>query len=355
MLQSDVNLFICGIGTVGGMLIEQIASQKEELMLTHRLRLNVVGIASSKKFILDRNGIDLTSYRELLDREGQVSTPATLRDEIVNMNIFNSVFVDCTASKDIASLYQSLLENNISVVAANKVAASNTYESYEKLKKTALARGVKFLYETNVGAGLPIIGTINDLRSSGDRILRIEAVLSGTLNFIFNALSEDTPFSETVRLAKELGFSEPDPRIDLSGIDVIRKLVILTREGGYRAEQDQVERTPFVPEEIMNGSIEEFWKRLPELDADFEARRKVLHSEGKRWRFVARMEMGKMSVGLQAVDSSHPFYSLEGSNNIVLLTTERYREYPMLIQGYGAGAAVTAAGVFANIISTANN
>ena len=352
---TDVNLFICGIGTVGGMLIEQIASQKEELMLTHRLRLNVVGIASSKKFILDRNGIDLTSYRELLDREGQVSTPATLRDEIVNMNIFNSVFVDCTASKDIASLYQSLLENNISVVAANKVAASNTYESYEKLKKTALARGVKFLYETNVGAGLPIIGTINDLRSSGDRILRIEAVLSGTLNFIFNALSEDTPFSETVRLAKELGFSEPDPRIDLSGIDVIRKLVILTREGGYRAEQDQVERTPFVPEEIMNGSIEEFWKRLPELDADFEARRKVLHSEGKRWRFVARMEMGKMSVGLQAVDSSHPFYSLEGSNNIVLLTTERYREYPMLIQGYGAGAAVTAAGVFANIISTANN
>ncbi|MDE6377881.1 MAG: bifunctional aspartate kinase/homoserine dehydrogenase I, partial [Duncaniella sp.] len=352
---TDVNLFICGIGTVGGMLIEQIASQKEELMLTHRLRLNVVGIASSKKFILDRNGINLSNYREILESEGQPSSPAALREEIIRMNIFNSVFVDCTASKEIAALYQSLLEHNISVVAANKVAASNTYESYEKLKKTALARGVKFLYETNVGAGLPIIGTINDLRSSGDRILRIEAVLSGTLNFIFNALSEDTPFSETVRLAKELGYSEPDPRIDLSGIDVIRKLVILTREGGYRAEQDQVERTPFVPEDIMNGTIEEFWRRLPELDADFEARRKVLHAEGKRWRFVARMEMGKMSVGLQAVDSTHPFYSLEGSNNIVLLTTERYREYPMLIQGYGAGAAVTAAGVFANIISTANN
>lgn len=322
-------------------------------MQTHRLKLNVVGIASSKRLVLDRGGIDLANYREALET-GTPSTPASLRDEIVKMNIFNSVFVDCTASKEIAELYQTFLDHNISVVAANKVAASNSYESYARLKETALQRGVKFLYETNVGAGLPIIGTINDLRSSGDRILRIEAVLSGTLNFIFNALSADTPFSETVRLAKELGYSEPDPRIDLSGTDVIRKLVILTREGGYRAEQEEVERNLFVPDDIMNGSIEDFWRRLPELDADFEARRKVLEAEGKRWRFVARMEMGRMSVGLEAVDSRHPFYGLEGSNNIVLLTTERYREYPMLIQGYGAGAAVTAAGVFANIISTAN-
>ena len=280
---------------------------------------------------------------------------AVLRDEILKMNIFNSVFVDCTASKEIAELYQTFLDHNISVVAANKVAASNSYESYERIKETALKRGVKFLYETNVGAGLPIIGTINDLRTSGDRILKIEAVLSGTLNFIFNAISADTPFSETVRLAKELGYSEPDPRIDLSGMDVVRKLVILTREGGYHAEQEDVEKHLFVPEDIMNGSIDDFWRRLPELDSDFEARRKVLESEGKRWRFVARMEMGKMSVGLEAVDSHHPFYGLEGSNNIVLLTTERYREYPMLIQGYGAGAAVTAAGVFANIISTSNS
>ena len=350
----EVNLFICGVGTVGGMLLEQIRSQKEELMRTHRLKLNVVGIASSKRLVLDRAGIDLSRFREIL-AEGMPGSPAILRDEILKMNIFNSVFVDCTASKEIAELYQTFLDHNISVVAANKVAASNSYEIYARLKETALQRGVKFLYETNVGAGLPIIGTINDLRSSGDRILRIEAVLSGTLNYIFNAISADTPFSETVRLAKELGYSEPDPRIDLSGTDVIRKLVILTREGGYRAEQDEVERNLFVPEDIMNGTIEEFWKRLPELDADFEARRKVLEAEGKRWRFVARMEMGKMSVGLEAVDSHHPFYDLEGSNNIVLLTTERYREYPMLIQGYGAGAGVTAAGVFANIISTANN
>ncbi len=351
----ELNLFICGIGTVGGMLIEQIAAQKEELMNTHRLKLNVVGIASSRRALFTRDGIDLGRYREQLAEDGIDSNPDILRDEVVGMNIFNSVFVDCTASREVAELYQTFLEHNINVVAANKVAASNPYDSYHRLKKTALRRGVKFLYETNVGAGLPIIGTINDLRSSGDRILKIEAVLSGTLNFIFNAIAEDVPFSETVRLAKELGYSEPDPRIDLSGVDVMRKLVILTREGGYHAEQDQVERNLFVPSDIMDGSIEEFWRRLPELDAGFEARRKVLEAEGKRWRFVARMERGAMSVGLEAVDAGHPFYGLEGSNNIVMLTTERYREYPMLIQGYGAGAAVTAAGVFANIISTANN
>lgn len=351
----EINLFICGIGTVGGMLIEQIAAQKEELMRTHRLKLNVVGIASSHKALFSREGIDLANYRELLASDGIESNPSRLRDGVVGMNIFNSVFVDCTASREVAGLYQELLEHNINVVAANKVAASNSYESYRRLKETALSRGVKFLYETNVGAGLPIIGTINDLRSSGDRILKIEAVLSGTLNYIFNAISADVPFSETVRLAKELGYSEPDPRIDLSGVDVMRKLVILTREGGYHAEQDQVKRNLFVPADMMEGSIEEFWRRLPELDADFEARRKVLEAEGKRWRYVARMELGAMSVGLEAVDSRHPFYGLEGSNNIVMLTTERYREYPMLIQGYGAGAAVTAAGVFANIISTANN
>ncbi len=351
----ELNLFVCGVGTVGGMLLEQIAAQKETLMNTHRLKLNVVGIATSRRAIFDREGIDLSRYRELLDSDGIDSNPSVLCREVEGMNIFNSVFVDCTASKEVADIYQSLLEHNVNIVAANKVAASNSYDSYRRLKDTALSRGVKFLYETNVGAGLPIIGTINDLRSSGDRILKIEAVLSGTLNYIFNTISADVPFSETVRLAKELGYSEPDPRIDLSGIDVMRKLVILTREGGYHAEQANVVARPFVPADIMDGSIEEFWRRLPELDASFEEGRRKLEAEGKRWRFVARMEYGEMSVGLEAVDSRHPFYGLEGSNNIVMLTTERYREYPMLIQGYGAGAAVTAAGVFANIISTANN
>lgn len=350
----ELNLFICGVGTVGGMLIEQIRSQQEKLMQTHRLKLNVVGIASSHKAVFSRAGIDLATYREQLDASPE-SSSERLRDGVVGMNIFNSVFVDCTASKEVAELYQTFLDNNISVVAANKVAASSSYETYRRLKSTALQRGVKYLFETNVGAGLPIIGTINDLVSSGDRILKIEAVLSGTLNFIFNAISDKVPFSETVRLAKELGYSEPDPRIDLSGQDVVRKLVILTREAGYKAEQDEVEKHLFVPDEMFGGSLEDFWRKLPELDADFEARRQVLAAEGKRWRFVAKMENGEMSVGLQAVDSRHPFYGLEGSNNIVLLTTERYHEYPMLIQGYGAGAEVTAAGVFANIMSTANN
>ena len=217
-----------------------------------------------------------------------------------------------------------------------------------------MARGVKFRFETNVGAGLPIIGTINDLCNSGDRILKIEAVLSGTLNFIFNEISADVPFSETVRRAKEQGYSEPDPRIDLSGTDVVRKLVILTREAGYKVEIDDVEKHLFIPEALFNGTLDDFWTNLPQLDADFEQRRKRLEAEGKRWRFVAKMEMGHTDVSLQEVEKGHPFYNLEGSNNIVMLTTERYKEYPMLIQGYGAGASVTAAGVFANIMSIAN-
>ena len=355
-----LNIFICGIGTVGGMLLEQIRTQQQFLMQSRRLKLNVVGISDVENFVLDRDGIDLDNYMQIL-RAGYPADTDHMRDEIVKMNIFNSVFVDCTASRQIAALYQTFLEHNISVVAANKIAASSDYDSYIKLKQTARDRGVWFRYETNVGAGLPIIGTINDLCNSGDKILKIEAILSGTLNFIFNEIAADVPFSETVRRAKEQRYSEPDPRIDLSGTDVIRKLVILTREAGYKVEQDDVEKHLFVPNDYFEGSLDDFWKRLPELDADFEARRKVLEAEGKRWRFVATMEANeqdpsdfKTSVALKEVPSGHPFYPLEGSNNIVLLTTERYKEYPMLIQGYGAGAAVTAAGVFANIMSIAN-
>ncbi len=348
-----LNLFICGIGTVGSKLIEQIRSQYDALKDHSRLKLNVVGIASSKHAVYNRDGIDLDNYRQLL-ADSPESNPELLEQNVVGMNIFNSVFVDCTASHDIAGIYLRLLEHNISVVAANKIASSGDYLTYRKLKDTAIARGVKYLFETNVGAGLPIIGTINDLRNSGDRILKIEAVLSGTLNFIFNEIAADVPFSETVKRAKECGYSEPDPRIDLSGKDVIRKLVILAREAGYQVEQSDVEKNLFVPDEYFEGSVENFWKRLPELDAAFEEKRKKLETEGKRWRFVATLDNGKTSVSLQTVDSGHPFYNLEGSNNIILLTTERYREYPMQIKGYGAGASVTAAGVFANIMSIAN-
>lgn len=348
-----LNLFVCGVGTVGGNLLQQIASQYQELADTRQLKLNVVGIASSHNAIFNREGLDLNNYKEQL-KASEPSNISKMCKEVVGMNIFNSVFVDCTASSEVAELYQTFLEHNISVVTANKIAASAEYEKYAKLKETALRRGVKFLFETNVGAGLPIIGTINDLRNSGDKILKIEAVLSGTLNYIFNTIATDVPFSETVRLAKEEGYSEPDPRIDLCGKDVIRKLVILTREAGYRVEHSDVVKQLFMPDDFFEGSLEDFWKRLPSLDADFERRREILEKEKTRWRFVASMEMGKTKVSLEAVSEHHPVYGLEGSNNIVLLTTERYKEYPMLIQGYGAGAGVTAAGVFANIMSIAN-
>ena len=349
-----LNLFICGTGTVGDSLIKQLAGQQQKLMQERGLKLNVVGIANGHQALFDREGLDLSNYRQLLDKKGTASSPQIIRDEIIGMNIFNSVFVDCTANADVAGLYKEFLNNNISVVAANKIAASSSYANYCELKQIARARGVKYLFETNVGAGLPIIKTINDLLASGDKILKIEAVVSGTLNFIFNKISADVPFSQTIRLAKEQGYSEPDPRIDLSGKDVIRKLVILAREAGYVLEQEDVEKNLFVPNEFFEGSLEDFWKNVPQLDAGFEERRQKLEAENKHWKFVAKLEDGKGSVSLQEVSRSHPFYGLEGSNNIVLLTTERYKEYPMMIQGYGAGASVTAAGVFADIISIAN-
>lgn len=350
-----LNIFICGVGTVGAQLIEQIQQQYSTLLQQQHLQLHVVGIANSRTALFNADGLDLSTYREELKEAEKAGNGFSIKQAALQLgNLYNSVFVDCTASAEVAEYYQTLLEHNISVVTANKIAASSSYSSYIRLKQTALDRGVKFLFETNVGAGLPIISTINDLRNSGDKILRIEAVLSGTLNFIFNEISADVPFSETIRRAKEQGYSEPDPRIDLSGKDVIRKLVILAREAGYQVEQEDVEKHLFVPEEYFQGSVDDFWKKLPELDAEFEKARIELEKNGLRWRFVAKMEEDKTSVSLVQVDASHPFYQLEGSNNIILITTERYHDYPMMIRGYGAGASVTAAGVFANIMSVSH-
>ena len=347
-----LNLFICGVGTVGGSLIEQIAHQQEKLMRELRLKLNVVGIASGHNAMFRREGLSLENFREVL-KASAPSDLRRLRNEVIGMNIFNSVFVDCTASPEVAGLYKDFLDHNINVVTANKIAASSDYANYHELKQTAQRRGVKFLFETNVGAGLPIIRTINDLINSGDKVLKIEAVLSGTLNFIFNRLSASMSLSQAVRQAKDEGYSEPDPRVDLSGTDVIRKLVILSREAGYRIERSDVEANLFIPQEMFQGSENEFWAQLPSLDAPFEARRLALEREGKVWRFVAKLENGKGSVGLREVSVDDPFYTLTGSNNCVLLTTARYNECPMRIQGYGAGASVTAAGVFADIMSLA--
>ncbi len=349
-----LNLFIAGVGTVGGNLLKQIRQQQTKLMEQNGLKLRVVGVANSKRALFNRKGLNLENCIEELKANGEPSNPEHLRDEILKMNIFNSVFVDCTANPAIADLYERLLYNNVSVVAANKIAASSPYDNYMKLKETARHRGIKFLFETNVGAGLPIINTMNDLINSGDHILKLEAVLSGTLNYIFNTLSADIPFSRAIRMAMEEGYAEPDPRIDLSGKDVLRKLVILAREAGYKVEQEDVVSNLFVPDNYFAGSIDDFWAHISELDEGFEQKRRQLESEGKRFRFVAKMEEGNCQIGLQEVDSHHPFYELEGSNNIIMISTERYHDYPMIIKGYGAGAAVTAAGVFADIISIAN-
>lgn len=349
-----LNLFVAGVGTVGRDLLKQICKQQQRLLETKALQLRLVGIANSRKCLFDREGIDIEHGIELLDREGTPSSPQRLKDEIIAMNIFNSVFVDCTASPDIAALYRSLLDHNVSVVASNKIAASGSYDLYRELKQTARKRDVKYLFETNVGAGLPIINTINNLINSGDKILKIEAVVSGTLNYIFNVVSAEVPLSRAVRMAQEAGYSEPDPRIDLCGQDVIRKLVILAREAGYRVEQSDVEKHLFIPESYFTGSLDDFWRAIPDYDATFEAYRRQVAERGRVLRFVATLDHGKVEVGLREVDSAHPFYHLEGSNNVISITTERYREYPMVIKGYGAGAEVTAAGVFADIIGIAN-
>ena len=349
-----LNLFVVGTGNVGRHLLSQIHAQQENLLENKALRLRLVGIANSHTCVFDREGLDTENYQARLAESDIEATPENIRNGVIGMNIFNSVFVDCTASQEIAALYADLLSHNINVVAANKIAASSDYESYIELKRIANKKDVKFLFETNVGAGLPIINTINNLINSGDKILKIEAVLSGTLNYIFNILSSDIPMSKAIMKAKEAGYSEPDPRVDLSGKDVIRKIVILAREAGYRVEQSDVVANLFIPAKYFEGSLDDFFATIGELDEEFEAYRAKAEKEGHHFRFVATLDNGAVSVGLQRVDSVHPFYHLEGSNNVILLTTERYNEYPMAIKGYGAGAEVTAAGVFSDIIGIAN-
>ena len=349
-----LNLFIIGIGNIGRHLLQQLAQQQEKLLREKALKLKVVGIANSKKAYFDRDGIEISTYRKLLDESPLVSSPGLIRDEVIGMNIFNSVFVDCTSSADIAGLYGDMLSHNINVVAANKIAASSAYKNYRRLKDIARQKDVKYLFETNVGAGLPIINTINSLINSGDRILKIEAVVSGTLNFIFNTISKEVPLSKAIKRAHDEGYSEPDPRTDLSGTDVIRKLVILAREAGYEVEQEDVKLTPLLPAKYFEGTVEEFLENVSEMDEAFEKKRAEAEEKGEKYRFVARFAEGVAEVGLQKVDPMHPIYNLGGSNNVILITTERYKEFPMVIKGYGAGAEVTAAGVFADIFSIAN-
>jgi aspartokinase/homoserine dehydrogenase 1 len=350
----ELNVFLMGIGTVGGNLLQQLQKQQEKLLKEKHLKIKLTGVANSRKMAFNRDGIDILTFKETLDNSDKISDLIGFANEIKEMNIYNSVFVDCTASDVVASIYKEILQSNISIVTANKAAASSDYRNYADLKKIAKRKGVKFLFETNVGAGLPIINTLNDLVNSGDKILKIQAVLSGTLNYIFNTISEDIPLSQTIKMAKEEGYSEPDPRVDLSGVDVARKILILARESGYQIEMNEIKISRFVPDSLFEGSLDDFWRNIPQLDNEFEQKRKTLEKENKKWRFVAHFENGAAEVGLQEVGSKHPFYDLEGSNNLVMYTTERYQQFPMLIKGYGAGASVTAAGVFADLIKVSN-
>ncbi|MDR1226301.1 MAG: bifunctional aspartate kinase/homoserine dehydrogenase I [Prevotellaceae bacterium] len=351
----EIHLFLAGIGLVGSNLLQQIHSQKENLLKEHRLKINLIGIMNSKKMLVNTNGIPLDNVKGELEVKGASLNAAEFTRRASEANLRNSVFVDCSASADVAAMYEDMLKEFVSVVTANKIACSSEYSRYQNLQELSRSRGLKFLYETNVGAGLPVLKTIDDLLLSGDKIVKLEAVLSGTLNFIFNTISEEVSMSKAIKLAKEKGYSEPDPRIDLSGIDVLRKILILGRESGYPLEREDVVVATFLPVSCFETpDIDSFFAAVEKLDADFEQRRKALYAQGKRWRFVASLENGKAGIGLQEVDASHPFFNLQGSDNIITLYTERYNALPMVIKGAGAGAAVTASGVFADIVSVVN-
>lgn len=350
----ELHLFVAGTGLVGTSLLKQIRNQLTTLQSEHNLKVNLIGIANSRKMLIDKKGISLDNYRETLKTSDEKSDIKGFISHMTKLNLRNSVFIDCTAEEKVALSYPYILSNYVSVVTANKIALSSDLKYYQKLKNIAAAKGVKLIYETTVGAGLPIIKTISDLILSGDKIVKIEAVLSGTMNFIFNELSPEIALSLAIKKAREKGYSEPDPRIDLSGTDVVRKILILAREAGYSIDKENVVVKKFLPDKCFEGDLNAFFENVREYDTEFEKKRKNLVSQNKKWRFFATIENGGARVELISVDSDHPSYNLEGSNNIILLTTNRYNELPMVIKGYGAGAEVTAAGVFADLMRVVN-
>lgn len=348
-----LNLFILGpTGLIGRTLLKQIQAQKDYLRKEKNVTIRVVGMTNTRKMLLNPEGIPLDNWLEKLENEGEPVNQSEFFEDMQALNLSNSVFVDCSADKIIIQYYAPVLQSNISIVTPNKVANSGTYEEYMALREISRKRNVKFLYETNVGAGLPIINTLQGLINSGDQIRKIEAVLSGTLSYIFNTFSIDRKFVDVVKEAKEKGYTEPDPRDDLSGTDVARKILILARECGLKLEFEDVENTPLLsPKALAAGSVNDFYRVLEEEDEHYAGLISAAHSEGKRLRFIASFEDGKARIGLTAVDASHPFYSLSGSENIVSFTTDRYETNPLVVKGPGAGAEVTAMGVFADIIS----
>ena len=344
----QVNLFIVGTGNVGAKLLGQLHQQIAFLQEQMSLQLHVAGLSNSRKMVLDENGIDLSKWKEQLDG-GETANLQQFVNTIIAKNLRNAVFVDVTANDAVASVYEQLLKKSVSVVACNKVAASSAYSNYKKLKDLAREFNCQFLFETNVGAGLPVIATLNDLLRSGDRVHRIEAVLSGTLNFVFNNYNGTKLFADVVRQAQAEGYTEPDPRLDLSGTDVMRKIMILAREAGQVLEMEQIGNNSFLPESCFKGSVEDFYAAMAKEEAHFRALYDKAKAEGCILKFVATFNEGKASVGLQHINPQHDLYHLYGKDNIVLFYTDRYKEQPMVVKGAGAGAEVTASGVFADI------
>jgi aspartokinase/homoserine dehydrogenase 1 len=348
----EINLFLAGVGNVGGKLLAQIQQQQKYLLKYLCLKIKVTGIANSKKMLFNEDGIDLNNWKELLNAGDNMSIQGFV-DTVIQKNVRNSVFADVTANADIATCYDQLLQKSISVVACNKIACSSSFDYFKKLKDLANEFNASFLYETNVGASLPVIGTLNDLIRSGDKVRKIEAVLSGTLNFVFNNYNGQTSFSDVVMQAKKEGYTEPDPRLDLSGKDVMRKIMILARECGAKIEMDDISNNSFMPEECMQGSVDDFFASMVKYESHFKKLYEEAAAKGNKLKFVAKFENGKASVGLQHISPEHDFFHLYGKDNIVLFNTDRYVEQPLVVKGAGAGAEVTASGVFADIIRTA--
>ena len=349
----QINLFITGVGNVGSKLIEQLNSQKEYLQNQMRLNIKVSGISNSRKMLIDANGIDLDHWNELLDK-GEKADPSTFFEHIKNLNLRNSIFVDNTANEDIAHTYPPFLKSSISVVTCNKIAAAETYEYYSHLKQLARTYNAPYLFETNVGAGLPIIDTLNHLITSGDKVHTIQAILSGSLNFIFNEFNDKTTFREVVQQAMDAGFTEPDPKIDLSGVDVARKILILARESGLQIELSDIENESFLPQECLDTKDNEsFLSSLDDHNDHFKSLFNSSASKNCRLKYVAELVDGKAKVGLKEIPNGHDFYNLSGSDNIVLFYTDRYKDQPLIVKGAGAGGEVTASGIFADIIRIA--
>ena len=345
----QLNLFVTGTGNVGKRLLEQLSKQQQYLLDTLRLQVRVIGLANSRKMVLNDDGINLVNWKDELDNGASMDL-ATFVTNVTGKNLRNSVFVDITANDKVAMIYPSLLEKSVSVVACNKIACSSLFNYYTRLKDLSREFNAQFLFETNVGAGLPVIGTLNDLLRSGDRVQRIEAVLSGTLNFVFNHYDGSRSFAEVVRQAQDEGYTEPDPRLDLGGTDVMRKIMILARESGEKIDMDDVSNKTFMPEACMQGDVANFYMEMEKHEPHFRKIYDEAAAKGNKLKFVARYENGKAAVGLQHIDPQHDFFHLYGKDNIVLFYTDRYPMQPLVVKGAGAGAEVTASGVFADII-----